>query len=73
MVNQSSLSFEKIKHGDHYCTIYQNKEQQFDPLVIFFRQALNTNNKCLYVADENLQSDVISEFKKRGLDLSDYI
>jgi KaiC/GvpD/RAD55 family RecA-like ATPase len=62
-------SGENISLGDHICSIYQTKEQQFALVVPFFKAGLEANQKCIYIADENSDKEIILQFKKRGIDL----
>jgi len=66
-------SIDDVELGDHICSIYQNKKQQFSLLVPFFKAGLENNQKCVYIIDENSEEEILSEFLKRGIDLDKYI
>lgn len=66
-------SIDDIELGNHICSIYQSKEQQFALIVPFFKAGLERNEKCIYIADENTNEDIIAEFVKRGVDIDKYI
>jgi hypothetical protein len=69
----SSKTSKKFKLGDHICSIYQNKEQQFPQVIAFFKNGLENNHKCIYIADENTTEEVMAEFKKAGIKIEKYI
>lgn len=70
MINNNDF---KIVEGYHVCSIYKNKEEQFEQLVHFFEDGLKENQKCLYIVDENTKEEISDEFKRRGLDIQQYI
>jgi two-component system, chemotaxis family, sensor kinase Cph1 len=70
--NECSLS-SKIDLGNHVCSIYKNREQQFAQLIPFFIDGLKSNQKCVYVTDENTPEEVIAQFKNAGHDISPYL
>lgn len=63
----------KIVKGYHVCSIYKNKEEQFEELVHFLEDGLKANEKCLYIVDDNTKEEVITEFKKRGFGVQKHI
>ncbi|MCX6730922.1 MAG: MEDS domain-containing protein, partial [Candidatus Roizmanbacteria bacterium] len=67
------LDIKDIKLGDHICSIYQNKEQQFSFVVPFLMDGLMNKNKCIYVAGENSKEEVIFQFENAGFKITDYI
>lgn len=70
---KNSIFFEKVKLGDHLCSIYKNKEQQFSAVVPFVGAGLNNHQKCIYIVDENSKEEVISELEKNGIEIKKYI
>ncbi len=75
-INNSSkkkLTIEEVSLGDHVCSIYKNKEEQFNPLKVFIKKGLDNHEKCFYIVDENSKEEVISELEKRGIETKKYI
>jgi hypothetical protein len=66
------LPLEKINLGDHVCSIYKNKEQQFSSLIPFFKIGLESNQKCIYIVDENSKEEIFEEFEKRGIEINKF-
>ena len=64
---------EGISFGDHLCSIYQNKVQQFSQLVPFILEGLQQNQKCIYIQDSNSQEEIIHQFNQFGIDLGPYL
>ncbi|NQU99456.1 MAG: MEDS domain-containing protein [Parcubacteria group bacterium] len=64
---------EGIALGDHVCSIYKNKEEQFSTVVPFIKKGLDNHQKCAYIVDENSKEEVIAELDKRGIDSKKYI
>jgi hypothetical protein len=62
-----------IHFGDHVSSIYQNKEQQFLLIIPFMVEGLKSNQKCVYVFNDNTKEEVIKEFKKAGFELEEYL
>jgi hypothetical protein len=65
--------FNKIRLGDHLCSIYTNKEQQFSTIIPFFKDGLHNNQKCIYIADENSKNEVHLELEKGGIDIDTFL
>jgi len=61
------------KLGLHICSIYQNQEQQFLELLLFFKTGLENNHKCIYIIDDNTKEEVTAIFEKAGINLKKYI
>jgi hypothetical protein len=71
--NISPIDFDTIALGDHLCSIYQNKEQQFVPVVPFMKAGLDHHQKCFYIADECSSGEVVAELKKGGIEIEKFI
>ncbi|MFA6027363.1 MAG: MEDS domain-containing protein [Patescibacteria group bacterium] len=69
----ANTKLENIQLGDHLCSIYKNKEEQFSTIIPFFKTGLKNNQKCIYIADENSADEVISQLEKGGIDIKKYI
>lgn len=70
---KTQITLDNIKQGDHLCSIYQNKEQQFGLIIPFFEKGLNNNEKCIYIADDNSTDEVVAEFEKAGVAINKFI
>ncbi|MCJ7632039.1 MEDS domain-containing protein [Candidatus Bathyarchaeota archaeon] len=68
-----SLVEAKIRPGDHLCSFYENKEEQFQVVVPFIVDGLVKNEKCLYIADENTVSEIKSGLIIHGIDVDERI
>jgi hypothetical protein len=64
---------QNINLGDHLCSIYSTKEQQFSAIASFFKEGLDNNQKCIYIADENSKEEVLLELAKRGIGVGTFI
>lgn len=62
-----------ISFGDHICSIYQNKEQQFAPLIPTVKDALQKHYKVVYVVDDNSKEELLDVFTQAGLMLDTYL
>ncbi len=73
MNGHSAKSSDKINIGDHACSIYRNKEEQFRPVVNFFKDGLENNQRCVYVFNDSTRDEVISELWKGGIDTEKFL
>lgn len=62
-----------LDFGDHLVSIYQDSKQQFSELVPYITSALTSNQKCIYVVDDNTKDVVYRELEKGGLILDKYL
>jgi len=62
-----------VELGDHLCSIYKNKEEQFSAVIPFIKKGLDSHQKCIYIVDENSKEEVIAELDKGGIDSKKYI
>jgi len=60
---------DSIKLGDHVCSIYKNKEEQFLTAIPFLKNGHEKKERCIYIVDENSREEIISEFEKTGVDI----
>src|SRR3989344_7737129 len=66
---RKNIFFDKIKLGDHICSIYKDKEQQFSVIVPFFKAGLSNNEKCIVITGENSKENIVLEFEKGGIEV----
>lgn len=62
-----------IKQGDHCCSIYNNTEQQFSIIIPFIIKGLENGEKCLFIVDESIASNINAFFKDNKINLNTYI
>jgi hypothetical protein len=73
MVDRQQQYFQNTHAGDHICSIFKNKAEQFSTLIAFFKKGLDRNEKCIYVMDGTTREEVIHEFEKEGVNLNMYL
>jgi chemotaxis family two-component system sensor kinase Cph1 len=66
-----SLVEAEIKLGEHLCSFYENKEEQFQIVFPFIVEGLARNEKCLYIADENSVDEVKAGLLIHGIDVEE--
>ena len=64
-----SLVEAEIKPGEHLCSFYETKEEQFQIAFPFIVEGLARNEKCLYIADENSVDEVKAGLIMHGVDV----
>jgi signal transduction histidine kinase/ActR/RegA family two-component response regulator len=62
-------AIERIRTGDHLCTIYENQAEQFAAVVPFIRVGLERGEQCLYIADHNTTEAVPAAMRQAGIDV----
>jgi len=63
-----------LKLGDHLCSLYENREQQFSIVVPFLKYGLEGNQKCIYVVDEgNASQEVKNALREGNIDAQKYL
>lgn len=55
--------------NDHLASIYESREGQFATVVPYIRQGLAEGEQCVYVADDNTQSEVRAALRAGGVDV----
>ena len=66
-----SLVEAEIKPGEHLCSFYENKEEQFQIVFPFIVEGLARTEKCLYIADENSVDEVKAGLLIHGIDVEE--
>ena len=66
-----SLVEAKIKPGEHLCSFYENKEEQFQIAFPFILEGLAKNEKCLYIADDNSVDEIKAGLLLHGIDVEE--
>jgi signal transduction histidine kinase len=63
-----------LKQGDHLCLVYDDDPaEQMTALLPFFRQGLESNEQCIYVADDIALHDLQARFEDFGIDTAERI
>ena len=55
--------------NDHLASIYETRDEQFAAIVPFIRNGIERNERCLYVADENSEAEVLKALREGGIDV----
>jgi KaiC/GvpD/RAD55 family RecA-like ATPase len=68
----SSLEQElrRLELGAHLCLIYENRKQQLTAVLPFIKHGLESQQKCLYIADEHTVSQVGEALASFGMEVS---
>ena len=66
-----SLVEAKIKPGEHLCSFYENKEEQFQIAFPFILEGLAKNEKCLYIAYDNSVDEIKAGLLLHGIDVGE--
>lgn len=59
-------AIKELKAGEHACLIYETEEERYRALAFYFKEALNKNELCLYIAFEDT-SKVKKNLEASGL------
>lgn len=59
----------EIKPGEHICSFYENKMEQFQIIIPFIIEGLVRKEKCLYIADENTVEEIKAGLHMHGIDV----
>jgi PAS domain S-box-containing protein len=54
-----------INPGEHIACIYSNKREQVSAAIPFIIAGLESNEKCIYITDENTKEELIQAFKEK--------
>lgn len=66
-----SLVEARIKPGEHLCSFYESKEEQFQIAFPFILEGLAKNEKCLYIADDNSVDEIKAGLLLHGIDVEE--
>jgi len=64
---------DRLKPGEHLCSFYENKMEQFQIVLPFLKEGLDRGEKCLYVADENTVAEIKAGLLMHGVDVGRYL
>ncbi|UPV73444.1 MEDS domain-containing protein [Halorussus limi] len=57
--------------NDHLALVYETREEQFAAAVPFVEQGLDRNERCLYIADENSETEVLDAMRNADVNVDD--
>lgn len=66
MIGSPRLSY---KEGDHVCTLYSSREEQFEAAVEYIRGGLSRGERCLYVCCEHSCDELRAALQDAGIDV----
>ena len=55
--------------NDHFALIYGSQAEQFAAAIPFIRNGLERGERCLYIADENSEEDILDAMRNHGIDV----
>ena len=61
----------EIKPGEHLCSFYEDKAEQFQIVFPFIVEGLARKEKCLYIADENTVDEIKAGLIIHGIDVKE--
>lgn len=74
MVSRESYPVEDyLKPGDHLCSFYETKEEQFQIVLPFLANGLAKAEKCVYLTDENTAAEIKAGLLMRDVPVGRYL
>lgn len=68
--NDDHVHHDDAGSNDHFALIYEGHEDQFAAVVPFIAQGLEQGERCLYIADENTEEEVLDALVRGGIDVA---
>src|SRR6266480_5163198 len=62
-------ALEQLGPHDHFCSIYENREEHYGVAIAFMQIGLDRGEKCIYIADDGTVSDVRQAMESEGIDV----
>jgi PAS domain S-box-containing protein len=62
-------AIDRLGHGEHLCSIYENQAQDFAVSVPFLRVGLERGDRCLYIGDGGSDEDALAAMASGGIDV----
>lgn len=62
-----------MKHGDHYCLVYETPEQQWAAILPFITAGLERNEVCAYITDDRSIDEVRHALQAHGVDVEGHV
>ncbi len=63
----------RLRLGDHLCSFYEDRKQQFQIVIPFIKDGLRKREKCLYVVDENTAAEISAGLLMHGISVQHYL
>ncbi len=63
----------ELERGDHACCLFETEEERWAVLMPFLRQALERDEKVLYIVDAHTAEAVLSHLRDGGLDVEPFL
>ena len=64
---------QRIRTGDHLCSFYENRTEQYQIALPFITEGLHRGEKCLYIADENTVAEIRPGLLMHDVDVERYL
>ncbi|WP_433624271.1 MEDS domain-containing protein [Halomicrococcus sp. NG-SE-24] len=55
--------------NDHLALVYETREEQLEAVVPFVEQGLERDERCMYIADENSEAEIIAAMRRSDVDV----
>ena len=62
-------ALEQLGPHNHLCSIYESPEEHYAVAIPFIRIGLDRGEKCIYIADDGMVSDVCEAMQSDGIDV----
>ena len=62
-------TLEQLGPHDHFCSIYESREEHYAVAIPFMRIGLDRGEKCIYIADDGTVGDVRDAMQAEGIDV----
>src|SRR2546430_101576 len=62
-------ALEQLGPHDHFCSIYENREEHYGVAIAFMQIGLDRGEKCIYIADDGMVGDVRQAMQSEGIDV----
>jgi len=62
-------ALEQLGPHDHFCSIYENREEHYGVAIPFMQIGLDRGEKCIYIADDGMVGDVRQAMQSEGIDV----
>src|SRR6266699_2908371 len=62
-------ALEQLGPHDHFCSIYENREEHYGVAIAFMQIGLDRGEKCVYIADDGTVGDVRQAMQSEGIDV----
>ena len=60
-------ALEQLGPHDHFCSIYENREEHYGVAIPFMQIGLDRGEKCIYIADDGTVGEVRQAMGRKEL------